>query len=90
MKTFFQITARLMLPGIAAGGVLSWISCMNELSSTMLLYGPRTTTMPIAVYTYVTRGEYGVAAALGTIMTVSIIIALTAVSTATKGKANII
>ena len=90
MKTFFQITARLMLPGIAAGGVLSWISCMNELSSTMLLYGPRTMTMPIAVYTYVTRGEYGVAAALGTIMTVSIIIALTAVSTATKGKANII
>lgn len=86
MKTFFNITAKLMIPGIAAGGVLSWISCMNELSSTMLLYGPRTTTMPIAVYSYVSRGEYGVAAALGTIMTVSILIALTAVSKLSKGK----
>ena len=33
MKTFFTLTARLMAPGILSGGILSWITCINELSS---------------------------------------------------------
>lgn len=90
MKTFFVITARLMVSGVAAGAVLSWISCMNELSSTLLLYGPSTMTMPIAVYTYVSRGNYGIAAALGTIMTIAIMSALCVVSKLTKKNGGII
>ena len=90
MKTFFIITARLMLSGVAAGAVLSWISCMNELSSTMLLYSSTTMTMPIAVYTYVSRGNYGIAAALGTIMTVSILAALSLVARLTRKTGGII
>ncbi len=90
MKTFFVITARLMLSGVAAGAVLSWISCMNELSSTMLLYSSTTMTMPIAVYTYVCRGNYGIAAALGTIMTISILAALCLVARLTRKTGGII
>ena len=90
LKTFFKITARLMLSGVAAGAVLSWISCMNELSSTLLLYSSRTMTMPVAVYTYVQRGNYGIAAAIGTIMIVAISIALILVSRMTKKTGGII
>jgi len=90
MKTFFVITARLMLSGVAAGAVLSWIACMNELSSTLLLYSSSTMTLPIAVYTYVSRGNYGVAAALGTIMTVSILAALCLVARMTRKTGGII
>ncbi|HPZ16560.1 MAG TPA: iron ABC transporter permease, partial [Sphaerochaeta sp.] len=32
MKTFFKITAILMLPGVLSGAILSWISTINELS----------------------------------------------------------
>lgn len=90
MKTFFTITFRLMIAGVAAGAVLSWIACMNELSSTLLLYTSKTTTMPIAIYNYVSRASYGIAAALGTIMTVSILVALGLVSKLTKKTGGII
>ena len=90
LKTFFVITARLMVPGIAAGAVLSWISAINEISSSLLLYGPHTMTMPVAIYTFVSQSDYGVAAALGTIMTVTIVIALTVVSRFTSKAGGII
>ena len=90
LRTFFKITAPLMLAGVAAGAVLSWISCMNELSSTLLLYSSRTMTMPVAVYTYVQRGNYGIAAAVGTIMTVAISLALMLVARMTRKTGGII
>ncbi len=90
LKTFFAITARLMLAGVAAGAVLSWIACMNELSSSLLLYTSKTVTMPIAIYNFVSRNSYGMAAALGTIMTVSILLALGLVSRLTRSKGDFI
>lgn len=90
LRTFFKITGRLMLSGVVAGAVLSWISAMNELSSTLLLYGPSTMTMPVSIYTYVMRGNYGIAAALGTIMTITIVITLVAVSKLTKKTGGIL
>ncbi|MCQ2437045.1 MAG: iron ABC transporter permease [Clostridia bacterium] len=90
LKTFFVITARLMVPGIAAGAVLSWISSINEISSSLLLYAPKTVTMPVAIYTFVSQNDYGQAAAMGTIMTVAIVIALTVVSRMTRKSGGII
>jgi iron(III) transport system permease protein len=36
MRTFFTVTARLMFPGILSGAILSWITCINELSSSII------------------------------------------------------
>ena len=47
-------------------------------------------TRPVAVYTFVSQSDYGVAAALGTIMTVTIVIALTVVSRFTSKAGGII
>ena len=50
--------------------VLSWVTMISELSTSILLYNVKTKTMTVAIYTEVLRGNYGVAAALSTILTV--------------------
>jgi len=76
IKTFFKITLPMMLPGVLSGAILSWITIISELSTSIILYTARTKTMTIAVYTEVVRGNYGVAAALGTILSLTTIISL--------------
>ena len=90
MKTFFTVTARMMLPGVLSGAVLSWITCINELSSSIMLYGPKTSTIAVAIYTEVVRMSDGTAGALATILTVTTIISLLIVFRATKGKVKIV
>jgi iron(III) transport system permease protein len=70
-RAFARITVPLMMPGIVAGAMMSFITAINELSSTLLLYTARTTTMPVRVYSAVLDGEFGIAAALSTILLVS-------------------
>lgn len=76
LRTFFKITAVMMLPGVLSGAILSWITCINELSSSVILYTGGTKTMSVAIYTEVIRASYGTAAALSTILTVTTIVAL--------------
>ena len=68
---FFKVTVPLMMPGIIAGAMMSFITAINELSSTLLLYTGETTTMPVKVYNAVLDGEFGIAAALSTLLLVS-------------------
>lgn len=90
MKTFFTVTARMMLPGIMSGAVLSWITCINELSSSIMLYSGKTSTIAVAIYQEVTRMSDGTAGALATILTVTTIISLVLVFRLTKGKVKIV
>ncbi|AJY75356.1 ABC transporter permease [Paenibacillus beijingensis] len=76
MKTFFRITVPMILPGVIAGAILSWISIITELSTSIILYTGKTKTMTVAVYTEVVRGNYGVAAALSTLLTVITVLSL--------------
>lgn len=76
LKTFFKITLPMMLPGVISGAILSWITIISELSTSIILYTAQTKTMTIAVYTEVIRGNYGVAAALGTMLSAITIISL--------------
>ncbi len=65
---FLKITVPIVLPGIVAGATMSFVTAMNELSSSLVLYVGRTVTMPVAIYLLVTDGEYGTASALSTIL----------------------
>ena len=69
-RTFVRITVPMILSGIISGAILSWISIITELSATVLLYTTKTRTMSIAIYSEVLSGNYGVAAALSTMLTV--------------------
>lgn len=66
LNTFAKITTPMMLSGIISGAILSWVTMISKLSTSILLYNVKTRTMTVAVL----RGNYGVAAALSTILTV--------------------
>ena len=70
-RAFARVTLPLMLPGVVAGVLMSFITAINELSSTLILYVGRTMTMPVRIYLSVLDGEFGTAAALSTILLVA-------------------
>lgn len=76
MKTFFKITLPMMMAGVVSGAILSWVSIITELSTSIILYTGNTRTMTVAIYTEVVRGNYGVAAALSSILTAITVISL--------------
>ena len=75
-KSFVKVTAKMMLPGVASGAILSWITIINELSSSVMLYTSKTKTMSVAIYNEVIRASYGPAAALASILTLTTVISL--------------
>lgn len=70
LKTFIKITVPMMSAGVISGAILSWTTIITELSTGIILYTGRTKTLTIAIYTEVIRGNYGIAAALSTLLTV--------------------
>ena len=85
-KVFAFVTVPLIVPGIIAGAMMSFITAINELSSTLILYTGRTITMPVHIYVSVLDGEFGIAAALSTILLFSTGICVFIVFLISKGK----
>ncbi|MGB4136427.1 MAG: ABC transporter permease subunit, partial [Microbacterium sp.] len=76
VKTFWRITLPMMIPGIIAGAIMSWITVISELSSSIILYTAGTKTLTVAIYTEVIRSNFGNAAAYSTVLTLTSIISL--------------
>ncbi len=66
----------MMASGIVSGAILTWITMITELSTSILLYTVKTKTMTVAIYTEVLRGNYGIAAALSTILILFTVLSL--------------
>ena len=86
MRTFFKVTAVMMLPGVMAGAILSWITVINELSASVILYTGGTRTMSVSIYTEVIRASYGTAAALSSVLTLTTVVSLLIFFKLTGGK----
>ncbi len=69
-RAFLRVTLPLMVPGIVAGAMMAFVTAINELSSSIILYVGGTMTMPVRIYLSVLDGEFGTAAALSTILLV--------------------
>jgi len=67
-QAFLRITVPLIVPGIIAGGMLSFVTAINELSSSLVLYVGSTITMPVRIYLLILDGDFGTAAAMSTIL----------------------
>jgi iron(III) transport system permease protein len=80
-EAFRRVTLPLMIPGVVAGAVLSWVTAINELSASIVLYEGHTVTMPISIYQCVVDGSYGPAAALSTLLVVATGVAIFVVNT---------
>ena len=89
-KTFFKITLPMMLPGVISGAILSWIETINELSSSIMLYSGKTSTIAVAIYNEVARNSFGTAAAMATILTLSAAIMLVVANVISKGKISVV
>ena len=50
-----------MIPGIVAGALMAFVTAINELSSSIILYVGGTMTMPVRIYLSVLDGEFGTA-----------------------------
>jgi len=85
LNTFYKITMPMMAAGIISGAILSWITMISELSTAILLYTTRTKTLTVAIYTQIIRGNYGVSAALSTILAVLTITSLLIFNKISKG-----
>ncbi|MCD8105381.1 MAG: iron ABC transporter permease [Lachnospiraceae bacterium] len=90
MKTFLKVTARLMLPGVLSGAIISWVTCINELSTSIMLYTGKTATMTVASYTNIVRNSVGTAASLASILTVTSGILLLIFFKVSKGRVSIV
>ena len=76
MTTFTRVTVPMMLPGVCAGAIMSWVTIISELSSSIILYTNANQTLTVTIYTEVIRGNYGNASAYATILTVTSILSL--------------
>jgi iron(III) transport system permease protein len=81
VTTFRRVTLPLMLPGILAGAVISFSTLMGELSTTVILYSARWKTITVAIMEYLFSATIGPAYALGTIL---IVLVLAAISLANR------
>ena len=86
MKSFFKITTPMMINGIISGALLSWITIITELSSAIILYNYKTITLTLQIYVYVSRGSYGIAAAMSTILSAMTVISLLVFMKVSKNK----
>jgi iron(III) transport system permease protein len=77
LTTFRKITLPLMAPGILAGAVISFSTLMGELSTTVILYSARWKTITVAIVEYLFSATIGPAYALGTILIVLVLAAIT-------------
>lgn len=90
MKTFWKVTARLMIPGVFSGAILSWVTCINELSCSIMLSSGSNNTLTINAYTDIVRNSVGSGAALAAILTVTSALFLIICLRVSKGKVKIV
>lgn len=76
MQSFTKVTVPMMMPGVCAGAIMSWVTVISELSSSIILYTNSSQTLAVSIYTEVIRGNYGNASAYSTILTITSILSL--------------
>lgn len=69
-KAFRRITVPMMANGITSGAILSFVAIVTEMAAGIILYNNQTITLTMSAYVAITRGNYGLACAFSTVLTV--------------------
>jgi len=81
IRTFFHISLPLLLKGVLVGVVMFFIMAFQEISTAIFLYRGGWETLPIGIYLNWHRGmEFGIAAAMASLMIVITFILLLIIS----------
>jgi iron(III) transport system permease protein len=68
LTTMRRVAAPLVLPGLAAGGLLAFVAALGEFVSSILLYTYRSRPISIEILSQLRSFDFGVAAALGVVL----------------------
>ena len=68
IRTFFEITAPQLLPGIVSGALLSFAMSMDDVIISFFVTGPGTNTLPVKIYSQLKKGVTPEVNALCTLM----------------------
>lgn len=84
-----DIVVPLIRPGLVAGWFLIFMPTLRELTMSILLWGPKTVTIGVAVFEMQEAGYVQISAAFATILLLIVIVGNLFVKWLTKGKAGI-
>ncbi len=70
LRSFLFVDLPLLRPVVASAWLLVFLIVMREISSSIILYGTNTVTLPILTWSYLNDGSYGVASALAIVQIV--------------------
>ncbi len=73
LRTFFKVVFPLMVPSVAAAGVLVWTTTVAELSASVVVYSAGQETLPIQIFRLIDSNLMAQASAYGLVL-VSIIL----------------
>jgi len=75
-EAFLKIVIPLSTPGIVASAILAFIFSWNQFLFALVLSGPHTQTVPVAVFNFITYGEidYGGLAAAAVLITLPVVL----------------
>jgi putrescine transport system permease protein len=84
LKTFFQITLPIILPGVVAGWMLAFTLSLDDLVIASFVTGPGATTLPMRIYSQVRLGVTPEINAVCTILIGIVTVGVIAASIVTK------
>ena len=74
VKTFFKVIFPLMIPSVAAAGVLVWTTTVAELSASVVVYSAGKETMPIQIFRLIDSNLMAQASAYGLLLVLVILV----------------
>jgi iron(III) transport system permease protein len=82
LKSFAAVVLPLMIPAVAAAGVLVWTTTVAELSASIVVYSGGRETLPIQVFRLIDSGLMAQASAYGLVLVAIILIPIVVATTA--------
>ncbi len=70
LATMRRVAAPLVLPGLAAGGLLAFVTALGEFVSSILLYTYRSRPISVEILSQLRAFDFGAAAALGVVLAI--------------------
>jgi iron(III) transport system permease protein len=84
LRSFFQVVLPLMVPAIAAAGVLVWTTTVAELSASVVVYSAGQETLPIQIFRLIDSNLMAQASAYGLVLLTIILMPIVVASRAFK------
>ncbi|MFQ5689466.1 MAG: ABC transporter permease [Gemmatimonadota bacterium] len=80
-----RVSLPLVLPGLAAGGLLAFVAALGEFVSSILLYTPRSRPISIEILAQLRAFDFGASAALGVVLALLVAAVFAAGGRAVRG-----